>query len=98
MEPATTKRNSHYPSIRLYDEMNRLRRRDGRPELDPCEFALHMHTHFEVKDVPLVAEAVSNLEERHGAEYETPRRRSRLASLFQRFVGMTEPLLKEEEG
>ncbi|MEW6035301.1 MAG: hypothetical protein AB1529_01695 [Candidatus Micrarchaeota archaeon] len=97
MEPAGTKRNSHYPSIRLYDEMNRLRRRDGHPELDPCEFARHIHTHFEVSHVPLVAEAVRNIEETHGVEFETPKRRSRLSALFARFMSAPEPPMASDE-
>ena len=97
MEPATAKRNSHYPLIRLYDEMNRLRRRDGHPELDPCEYARHIHTHFSVMDVPVVAEAVRNIEEKHGPTFETPRRPSRISAFFARFLAPSEPQVASEE-
>lgn len=70
------KRNSHYPSIRLYDEVNRLRKRDSLPELDICQYGIALNTHFNAEEVPHVAEAISNLQD-EGLEMRRPDRAKR---------------------
>lgn len=92
----SAKRNSHYPSVRLYDEVNRLRRRDSLPELDICQYGIALNTHFNAEEVPHVAEAVSNLQD-EGIEMRTPQRKKPgIFSFFERFKPSPDRMQDEE--
>ena len=97
-DPVTVKkRNSDYPSIRLFDEVNRLRKRDSLPEFDVCQYGMALGKHFNTEEVPHIAEAVRNLQGQ-GVELGTPKRkRPGIIEFFSRFKPAPEPIRSLDE-
>ncbi len=51
-----------YPVVKLYDEINRLRVRDGHEPVGSLGFYLKVHSHFLTQENPRVKEALENVE------------------------------------
>lgn len=81
----------------LYDEINRLRRRDGLSEADPLEFARKLEHHFVKADVPRVAEAIRNIEQEHGITFQSPKRKGPVRSFFERMMPLAEAFSRADE-
>jgi hypothetical protein len=95
-DPVPAKRNSNYPSIKLFEEVNRLRRRDSLAEFNVCEYGIALGRHFNTEEVPHIAEAVRNLQDQ-GVELRTPlRKRTGIFAFFSRLKPAPEPRIAEE--